>query len=132
MGIMGVAYGSLIPNLIECAFFVLPYAFRVLHINLKTALQQIFLPALAPALPLAAALILLRETLHPVSLISIALVGGFSALVYAGVYLWIGGDSQERQMALSLLHELRQAVLIRLRKGKDEPLAENPHSNSDI
>ncbi len=101
-GITGVAYGTLIPNLIECIFFVMPYTFRVLGISLGTAVRKIFLPALVPALPLAAVLYGLRETLHPTSLFMLAFIGVISALVYAGVYLWMGENAQERQVVFGL------------------------------
>jgi O-antigen/teichoic acid export membrane protein len=119
-GIMGVALGSLIPNLIEGLFFVFPYTFRVLGINYQTALREIFLPAIIPAIPMTAVLYFLREALHPASFIVIGLIGGLSALVYAGVYLWTGGNSQERQTAFKMLRDLRQVMLIRLGRATGE------------
>lgn len=98
LGLAGVALGTLIPATIESLCFVLPYAMRVNQIRLGVVLTEIYLPALLPAVPMAIVLYGLREIVQPVSLFSIAAVGGIGLLVYGIGYMAIGAGRVERQL----------------------------------
>ena len=52
-GLMGVALGTLIPTVISSMFVVMPFANRTLNVSWSTALREIWLPGIAPAVPAA-------------------------------------------------------------------------------
>lgn len=106
-GLVGVALGTLIPTSVESLCFVLPYAMRVNGVNFRTAISEMFLPALVPAVPTVIVLYGLREITQPASFISIAIVGGIGLLVYGAAYLLMGANVSERQM----IHRLAQNSL---------------------
>jgi hypothetical protein len=110
-----VALGTLIPTTFEFFFLVMPYTWRVLQIKLITAIKQIFLPALIPAVPMVILLFVLRQVLNPSSLVMIALIGGLAAIVYLGIYLWISPRSQENQMIFNLSKKVIQTGWGKLR-----------------
>jgi O-antigen/teichoic acid export membrane protein len=96
-GLMGVALGTLIPTTIVCLGFVLPYAMRNIGVGATEALNEIFLPALLPAVPMTIILYVFQRTFEPSSLLSITLVAGIGGLVYMTGYLSIGASDLERQ-----------------------------------
>ena len=103
LGVMGVALGTLIPTTIESLCFVLPYAMRIQGVSLRATLREAYLPALAPAVPMVAVLVGLRELVRPDSLISIAGVGCVSVLVYLAGYMSFGAGQAERQLSRDAL-----------------------------
>lgn len=118
IGVEGVALGTLIPTTFEFFFLVMPYTWRVLHIKFITAIKQIFLPALIPAIPMIILLFILRQVLNPTSLVMIAVIGGLAAIVYLAIYLWISPRSQENQMVFNVSKKVIQTGWDKLR-GRD-------------
>ena len=120
LGLAGVALGTLIPTTIESLFFVIPFALRVIRIDLRTALKEMFLPAVIPGVLMAVVLIGLRELLRPTSIISILAVGGAGCVVYALAYLSTTASSQEKGLLLDLTREALRSGRQRLRHGKPD------------
>jgi len=115
LGLAGVALGTLIPTSLECLLFVIPYSMRVIGIDLRTALKEIFLPVIAPSVLMAIVLLALRYLVNPVGMISILVVGGLGFLVFAAVYLSLGASSQERHNFIDLMRNTLQSIRLRLR-----------------
>ncbi|HEX9117466.1 MAG TPA: oligosaccharide flippase family protein [Anaerolineae bacterium] len=110
-GLIGVALGTLIPTLLETFGLVLPYAMRVLGVDFGRMASEAFLPALLPALPMAATLYALRVLLEPSSLPMLALIGAIGALVYVGGYLAMRASASERMVVRTSLD--RTLVLLK-------------------
>ncbi len=114
LGLTGVALGTLIPTTLECLLFVIPYSMRVIGIDLRTALKEIFLPVIAPSIVMGIVLIVMRNLVNPVAMISILVVGGVGFLVYATIYLRIGASSQERNLILDLVRNTVKSIRLYL------------------
>lgn len=120
LGLAGVALGTLIPATIEGLFFVLPYVMRVNRINFRTVLTEIFLPAFLPALPMAITLYGLREIVQPVSLFSIAAVGGIGLLVYVIGYMIFSAGRVERDLGRDVWHGALRFTRQRLERARSD------------
>lgn len=73
-GVIGVAFGTLIATSVECFAFALPYAMRVIGVRLSVAFKQIFMPTLAPVVPMAMIILALRQAIQPSSFPTIIVV----------------------------------------------------------
>jgi O-antigen/teichoic acid export membrane protein len=102
LGLTGVALGTLIPAILE-TMIVLPYTWFALNVDWRTALKNIFLITLIPAIPQTVSLFLLRELFHPASLFGVAMVIGVGVFIYLGIYFLLGSNLEERKFSLSLL-----------------------------
>jgi O-antigen/teichoic acid export membrane protein len=120
LGLAGVALGTLIPSTLECLLFVTPYSMRVIGVDLRTALKEIYLPVIIPSILMGLVLVGLRYLVNPIAMISILAVGGMGFLVYIGVYLRIGASSQERQLFLELARNTRQSIRLRLQPRRPD------------
>ena len=69
---------------------------RVIGVDLRTTLKEIFLPVVAPSILMSIALIVIRYLVNPVTMISILAVGSVCLVVYCACYYGIGASSQER------------------------------------
>jgi O-antigen/teichoic acid export membrane protein len=96
LGLLGVALGTLIPNLLE-GMFVLPYSMRVLGVRAGELVRRVFLPALLPGLPMAAAILGVRQLLPADSLLGLAVSAGLGGGLYVLGYLLFGANSAERE-----------------------------------
>ena len=107
-GTTGVALGTLLPTTAVSLGLMLPYAMRVLGVSAYESLVEIFLPALAPAVPMVIVLYVLRQVVEPASLLSLMAVVVPGMLLYMTGYLSIGAGALERQayrrIAVSTLH----------------------------
>jgi len=103
LGVAGVALGTLIPTVLECFFLSAPYTLRTLGVSFREAAAEILLPSLAPAAPMAAVLLLLRQVAEPTSLLQLAGIATIGVLVYAVGYLLVGARSFEREVSQSLV-----------------------------
>lgn len=119
LGVAGVALGTLIPTSLEALGFVMPYALRVNGVTWREALAEIFWPTLAPALPMAAVLVGLREWLRPAGYLSLLAVGAAGGLVYLAGYAAACWGKPERQLGAQLWSEgrARLAAWRRARAG---------------
>jgi O-antigen/teichoic acid export membrane protein len=105
IGLAGVALGTLIPTAVECIGFVLPYALSTNGVGPRTALEEMFLPTLIPAIPMAIVLYLLQQALPANSFVSIGIIGGIGVLVYGTTYLRMGATRNERQILRTLTQD---------------------------
>ncbi|MBP7693801.1 MAG: oligosaccharide flippase family protein, partial [Anaerolineales bacterium] len=97
-GVMGVALGTLIPNALEAFGLIMPYAMRLHGVTARTAVAEIFWPALAPAVPMAVVVVGLREWLQPANYFTLLLVGLTGGLVYLGGYAALCWRKPERDL----------------------------------
>lgn len=114
LGLAGVALGTLIPTALECLLFVIPYSMRVIGVDLRTVLKEIFLPVVAPSILMGIALIIIRTLVNPVTMVSILAVGSVGLLVYCACYYSIGASSQEKHMFLELVRNTLQSIRLHL------------------
>ena len=103
IGVVGVAYGTLIPTALE-AMVILPYGLRVMGIGFAAGLRQALLPPLLPVIPTGLVLLGMRAWLQPtgIDFLVPAVVG---LAVYAGVYALLGSTRPERDIVRSLARE---------------------------
>lgn len=113
-GLTGVAFGTLIPTAIECLGIVLPYALLVIGVGAGEVLTESVLPALAPVVPMAIALYVVRQVAQPASLLAILGVGGCGLFVYGLGYLGFGARALERQIVREVAIGAIGAVTVRL------------------
>jgi len=98
LGVMGVALGTLIPNLVECVGFVTPYAMRQNGVSLRSFTREILGPGLLPAVPMVAVLYGLRELLRPNSYLGIGVIGVAGVAVYGLCYLALSRGRPEHTL----------------------------------
>jgi O-antigen/teichoic acid export membrane protein len=100
IGVVGVAYGTLIPTVIE-SMLIVPYGLAVIGIGFGEGLRQMLLPPLIPAVPMGFVLVAMREWLQPtgIDFLVSAVVG---MAVYVGVYMLLGSTRPEREIVRSL------------------------------
>ncbi|HEX7128346.1 MAG TPA: polysaccharide biosynthesis C-terminal domain-containing protein [Thermodesulfobacteriota bacterium] len=106
LGILGVALGTAVPVSVG-SFFVVPRACRRLGVPASRFWREAIWPVLWPALPAAAALWVLRETLEPNHLVTVLASGGAAAALYLGLVYGFGLTPDARA---TLQARLRAAV----------------------
>jgi len=104
-GLLGVALGTLIPTTIVCLGFVIPYAMRVIGTSAREMYAKVLWPSAFPLIPMSIVMIILREILHPASLIMILTIAGLGPLVYLVVYLRIEVNEFERTVVNKIVKE---------------------------
>jgi O-antigen/teichoic acid export membrane protein len=106
MGVTGVALGTLIANVVECAI-MLPYGMRRHDVSMGVALRRVFAaPALA-LIPTVLVLFGLRELLDPGSLVAVAGIAAIATAAYTAVFIAIMGDGPERRALAGLAASTR-------------------------
>jgi O-antigen/teichoic acid export membrane protein len=96
LGLLGVALGTLIPNILE-GLFVLPYSARVLRVSAAALVRLVFIPALLPAVPMVLAVWGLEQVLTTRSLLGLAVTAAAGAVVYMLGYYVLGANPTERE-----------------------------------
>jgi O-antigen/teichoic acid export membrane protein len=109
-GLMGVAFGTLIPTTIVAFGFVIPYALHVVQVGWGALGLRVFLPSLLPGIPLVLIVYYLRELIQPSSYFSLAFIAGVGALVYFAFYLKWGAGEIERKTFHEAIEFLRQKI----------------------
>jgi len=109
LGVRGVAIGTLAATFLEAAI-VLPFGARVLEVRPTAVLTQIVAPGVLPLVPMVALLVLIRQTLAPATIPTIALAGLAGSIVYSAVYLALPAASGERMIAGRLARAARGAL----------------------
>ena len=112
LGVTGVALGTLIAAAVE-AVLVTPLGMWRYGVAAKVLVRDALIPGLAPAIPAAAVLLLLRELVEPSSLIAVFVVGALGAIVYMAGYLSFAASVTERTALWRLAGNLRQLVRAR-------------------
>jgi O-antigen/teichoic acid export membrane protein len=97
LGVKGVALATLVITALEL-LCVVPFTTSIVDVHVGRVLREALLPSLLPAIPMAAVLFGLRETLAPDRLITIGLCGLAGALVYGAFYLAFPTAAPERTM----------------------------------
>jgi O-antigen/teichoic acid export membrane protein len=96
MGVTGVALGTLIANVCECAV-MLPYGMRQHDVSLRVALRRMVVPAALPLLPALLVLFGLRELVDPDSLLEVLGISALAIAINAAAFIAIVGDGPERR-----------------------------------
>jgi O-antigen/teichoic acid export membrane protein len=110
LGLAGVAIGTLIPAVIQCAVLVVPHAMRLLKVGPGEVLRQAVWPALVPALPMVAVTYALEQAIAPTSLLGVLVLGGAGALAYATTYVLMAGGRVEQQVTVVLVSSVLDKV----------------------
>jgi hypothetical protein len=92
----------------------------VIGINLRSALMEIYLPVIGPAIMMSVVLLGLRYLLEPTTLISILAIGSLGLLVYISIYLSIGASTQDRTNFIELVRSTVQAIRLRIRQKRSD------------
>jgi FkbM family methyltransferase len=109
LGLPGVALGTLIPSG-AALFVVMPYANRTLGVSPRVALNEIWMPALLPALPAAAMLWIVRESLEWSPLATVVAGAVVTAIVYGGAYVAMPAAVVERALAADVIAAARPSA----------------------
>jgi O-antigen/teichoic acid export membrane protein len=109
-GIVGVAVGTLVPAVIEAGVVLTPYTLRVLGLSPRRFITEAVMPAIVPAVPMAAAVLLTETVLPPDSVAALAAIAGIGAVVYGAVYLIPAATAPERATIVDAIRALRGGV----------------------
>lgn len=104
-GLVGVAYGTLLPIAAATIFILYPAACRRVGLPIASALRHAIIPALWPALPAGALLWFTRDAL-PVSLLSVGAQAAAATALYLLLLVGLAVGSEDRRLYLSRLREL--------------------------
>ncbi len=117
LGLTGVALETLLPTATARLFFVFPYVLRVMGVGVREAIREMILPAMAPAVPMALTILVLREIVRPSTLPAVGLVAGLGGLVYVTGYLAVGARKAERLTSRRLAQVAARWVFRRFRSS---------------
>jgi O-antigen/teichoic acid export membrane protein len=104
-GLVGVAWGTLVPIALATITILWPAACRRVEIPVATAVRRAVLPALWPVLP-AAALLLLVRGFVPSSLSGVLFEAGIAVLVYVSMFVGVAVGKRDRALYISKIREL--------------------------
>ena len=117
-GVVGVAVGTLVPQLCSNVLFLPQHLCRVLGVRLWTFLREAYLAPSLLCVPLVAALLLLRHASYAHAYRELIFQAGFASLVYGTGLMWflltresVGVQLREK-VRQSWRHAFRQADLI--------------------
>lgn len=94
-GLVGVAYGTLIPIACAAAFVLFPAACRRVGVPVGHAFLHAVVPAVWPAIAAGAFLVLVRTSV-PSTLWAVLLASGVAGLVYLALFIGIALSPRER------------------------------------
>jgi O-antigen/teichoic acid export membrane protein len=97
LGLLGVAIGTLVPNVILYLLIMLPFAVRTIGVPVLSALKEILWPALVPAVPCVAVLLALRELRDLSSLPLLVAAAAAGVVTYGVTYLSMSASKLERE-----------------------------------
>ncbi|HEX6979283.1 MAG TPA: oligosaccharide flippase family protein [Alphaproteobacteria bacterium] len=128
-GAVGVAVGTLVPIVAVCLGFVLPYTNRMLGVGARDVIRQILLPALLPAVPMAALLHVSGWVVETHAFVSLLATAAAGAAVYMAGYLGLAGDP-ERQLIRDVLRKTVGILRFGAGRPHDAPerLRHEPHN----
>jgi O-antigen/teichoic acid export membrane protein len=106
-GLVGVAYGTLIPIAVATTAILWPAACRRVDLPLWLAVRRAVLPALWPVLPAAAVLMMTRE-LVPATISGVLFEAGVAVVVYAGLFIGVAVGNTDRALYISKMRALRK------------------------
>jgi O-antigen/teichoic acid export membrane protein len=106
-GLVGVAYGTLIPIALATMAILWPLACRRVDLPVWLAVRRAVVPAVWPVLPAAAVLIMTREWV-PATISGVLFEAGFAVLVYVGLFMGVAIGKTDRALYISKMRELRR------------------------
>jgi O-antigen/teichoic acid export membrane protein len=109
-GIVGVAVGTLLPAIVEAGLLLTPYTLRVLGIGPRRFVADAVAPAVLPAVPMAAAILLSREVIAPDSLAALAAIVAIGAAAYGVTYLIPAATAPERATIREAIGAIRAGL----------------------
>jgi O-antigen/teichoic acid export membrane protein len=118
LGLLGVALGTLIPTTVICLGFVIPYAMQVIGTSARDMYTKVLWPSLLPLIPMSIVMIVLREIIHPASLIMILMVAAVGPLVYLAVYLRMGTNEFERSVVQKITEKSMSRIMDRSKSAE--------------
>lgn len=104
-GLVGVAYGTLIPIAISTFAVLYPAACRRVALPLGVAFRRAVLPAVWPVIPGALVLYAIRD-LVPATLVGVVLEAGLVALIYVALFIGVAIGRQDRTLYAAKVREL--------------------------
>jgi O-antigen/teichoic acid export membrane protein len=104
-GLIGVAYGTLIPITIAAAFILFPAACRRVGLSTAHVAWHGIVPAVWPALPAAVAVWLLRDTATP-TVFTVALQSIAGGLLYVVLFFGVAIGRRDRALYVQKAREL--------------------------
>lgn len=104
-GLVGVAYGTVIPIAISTIAVLYPAACRRVGLPVGVAVRGAVLPALWPAIPAAGVLLLLRDY-APATLVGVVLEAGVASLVYLALFIGVAVGRTDRALYIAKVKEL--------------------------
>ena len=119
MGIAGAAVGTLIPALVNDIFVIPWLACRVLAVEYRSFLVRTIPGCAAAAILTLAVLIPLSNALSSTSLISVAIGGLTTALLFGCAYLLIGLGNGERRIVATALWASARRLTTGSQRGPD-------------
>jgi O-antigen/teichoic acid export membrane protein len=109
-GLLGVAFGTLIPAVVASIGIVMPFANRTLQVSWRAAATKIWLPGLAPGIAAAGCLWMLQRHFQPDSIGAVAGLSLVTALIYGAGYLSAPASRAERQLLADLVMGLSRTI----------------------
>jgi hypothetical protein len=88
---------------------------QVIGVSIKDVMQEIIVPTMLPAIPMAVALYTMEVAWQPASLPSIAVTAGVGVLIYGAVYLSIGASFSEQKAFYDFVDSAIRRVTARRR-----------------
>jgi O-antigen/teichoic acid export membrane protein len=107
-GLVGQAFGTLLPVAVTSIFVLWPAACRRVGLTVADAFRTAVWPTLWPMAVMAAVVVPLRDAL-PARLWSVAITGAAGALCYGGTFLAFAVNRDERQAYMAKAFELARA-----------------------
>ena len=104
-GLVGQAYGTLIPVAFTSVFILWPAACRRVGVGMMEAFRTAVWPTLWPVLVMTCVVIPVRDAL-PVRLVSVGVAGAAGAIAYAVTFLAFAVKREERQAYLAKATEI--------------------------
>ena len=96
MGVVGVAVGFAVPEVLVGAILVAPYCCRSVGLTLRKELKACVLPALIASLPALATLMCAKQFFEPEALTGLLVLVGLLAVSAMAGWWWLGLSPQEK------------------------------------
>ncbi len=114
-GVIGVAFGTLIPAIVVNIGYIWPYTMRTVGVSSLELLRRALVPALVPALPMMAVLYGIVHVFEPIGLITVAATAAAGCVTYATTYLIFFAGDQEQELVKKIIRRLGAILAPRLR-----------------
>ena len=103
LGLLGVAIGVSIPEVIGCGFFIPRYCCKTLGLRVRDQLRRSAVPALLANLPLIACFVIAHQTVAVNSRAMFFSLFSVAAVIWAGSMWFLGLSRDEKSTFLALL-----------------------------